>query len=119
MFSAPSDTRALDRVEEGMETRDRVQRLLFKAIDEVNLGLSEDDRLQKNSDVVLVGDAGRLDSLGLINFIVAAERILQTEFQTDLSLTEMITSQDPSRYRTLDALCVTVTGMVEARRGGS
>jgi len=119
MFSATSDTRAFDRVEEGMETRDRVQRLLYEAIDEVNLGLSEDERLQKSSDVVLVGNAGRLDSMGLINFILAAERKLQTEFQTDLSLTEMITSQDPSRYLTVGALCITVTGMVEARHGES
>jgi len=119
MFPAMSDTRALDRAGEAVDTRQRVERLLYEAVDEVNLGLAADERLQKTPEVVLVGDAGRLDSLGLINFIVAAERRLQTEFQADLSLTDVITSQHQGRHLTLGGLCGTVTGMLERRRGGS
>jgi hypothetical protein len=119
MFPAMSDTRALDSTAEGVDTLRRVERLLYEAVDEVNLGLGADERLQKSPDVVLVGDAGRLDSLGLINFIVAAERRLQTEFQAGVSLTEVITSQHQGRHLTLGALCETVTGMLERGRGGS
>jgi acyl carrier protein len=109
---------AAHRSAEETDTRRRVERLLYEAVDEVNLGLAEHDRLQKSPEVVLAGDAGRLDSLGLINFIVAAEKRLQAEFQADLSLTEVITSQDTGRHLTLGSLCGTVTGMVERRRGG-
>ena len=119
MFPAMSDTRALDSTAEGVDTLRRVERLLYEAVDEVNLGLAEHDRLQKSPEVVLAGDAGQLDSLGLINFIVAAEKRLRTEFQADLSLTDVITSQDPGRHLTLGSLCGTVTAMVERIRGGS
>src|SRR5262245_30754138 len=118
MFTAMSDAAARQSAG-GADTRQRVEKLLYEAVDEVNLGLAEGDRLQKSPDAVLAGDAGRLDSLGLINFIVAAEKRLQTEFQADLSLTDVITSQDPVRHLTLGSLCGTVTGMVERTRGGS
>ena len=117
MFDATSGARA--RPEESVGTRERVQRLLYEAVDEVNLGLSAEERLPKSPEVVLAGDAGRLDSLGLINFVVAAERRLRQEFQAEVSLTELITSQTTSRSLTLEALCGTVTGMVEAKQSGS
>ncbi len=102
-----------------MSAEERVRRAIFEALDEVNLTLPEGERISKNAGVVLVGQDGSLDSLGLINFVVAAEQKLLDEFKTAVSLTDLVMTQDQSRYRTIGALCEMVTKMMEAQLRGA
>ena len=62
--------------------------LIFAAIDEVNMMLSEERKLVKSDDTVLLGDSGTLDSLGLINLIVAVEQKIEERLGIAVSLVD-------------------------------
>jgi hypothetical protein len=53
--------------------REQALRLVYETIDVVNQQLPAARRLQKGPDTVIVGVAGSLDSLGIVNFIVTLE----------------------------------------------
>jgi len=71
-----------------MDKREQVLKSIFSAIEEVNEMLSEEERLKSSETTLLSGDAGELDSLGLINFMVALESRVNEEFELSLSLIE-------------------------------
>jgi acyl carrier protein len=76
--------------------------VLFATVDEVNKELPADQRLTKTQDTILFGHHGKLDSLGLVNFLVSAEQRLQDHFGVSLSLAdERAMSQERSPFRTL------------------
>jgi hypothetical protein len=54
----------------GTSLLDGVLRVMYDSIAEVNLQLPEHQRIEKSLTTILLGDGGRLDSLGLVNFIV-------------------------------------------------
>ena len=97
-----------------MAAAERVCRAIYDALDEVNLSLPAGERVEKKPEVVLVGQDARLDSLGLINFVVAAEQKLFEEFKTPVSLTDLVMAQSQSQYRTIGALCEMITKLLEA-----
>jgi len=47
--------------------------VIYAAIDVVNRQLPDGRRLPKSADTIIVGAGGRLDSLGLINLVLAIE----------------------------------------------
>jgi len=49
------------------------RRLVYDAIDIVNQQLPTAKRLSKAPDTVIVGSGGALDSLGVVNFVIAVE----------------------------------------------
>ena len=53
--------------------REQALRLVYETIDVVNQQLPAPRRLRKGPDTVIVGVAGSLDSLGIVNFIVTLE----------------------------------------------
>ena len=61
---------------------DKVIQALFKAMDDVNQLLPKKEQLEKSEETVLSGESGKLDSLGLVNLIVAAERKIEEDFGT-------------------------------------
>ncbi|MGH9689040.1 MAG: acyl carrier protein [Candidatus Acidiferrales bacterium] len=76
--------------------------VLFATVDELNKELPPEQRLIKSKDAVLFGQSGKLDSLGLVNFIVTAEQRLQDRFEVTISLAdERAMSQEKSPFRTL------------------
>lgn len=66
--------------------RSQLQDAVFGALDEVNQHRGAAQRLAKAPDTVLSGDAQALDSLGLVNFVVALEQRLDGVFPQPLSL---------------------------------
>jgi hypothetical protein len=54
--------------------RDEALRLVYDAIDVVNPQLPVTRRLAKSPDTVIVGPAGSLDSLAIINFVLTLEQ---------------------------------------------
>ena len=69
----------------------RVLAAVQRAIDEVNQLLPAKSRVEKEKDSLLFGGKGPLDSVGLVNLIVATEEELEKEFGATVSLL-----QDPS-----------------------
>jgi hypothetical protein len=53
--------------------REQALSLVYEAIDAVNPQLPPARRLAKAPDTVIVGPSGSLDSLGIINFVLALE----------------------------------------------
>jgi len=70
-----------------MDIKDRVGQTLFKVIDEVNGLLPAGQRLEKSLEEVLTGPKAKIDSLGLINFILTSERLVQQDFGVAVTLT--------------------------------
>ena len=104
-----------------MQVQDRVRNALYAAIDDINLLLPEDQRLETSPDVPLVGSNGTLDSLGVVNFVIAAEQKIYEEFDKTVSLTEMLSAQDVNQFETVGSLCEVLTNklVTESRENGS
>jgi acyl carrier protein len=85
--------------------RDGVLQVMFAVIDEINETLPPDQQLQKSVETHLFGKQGKLDSLGLVNFIVSLEQGVADEFGLAVTLAdEKAFSRETSPFRTLDSL---------------
>ena len=71
-----------------MEDKEKLKEAIFGAIDEINQQLTSEQRLEKSMDTILLGSLGKLDSLGLVNLIVATEQKLEEGFSVTLSLAD-------------------------------
>ena len=63
----------------------KVSAALFRAFDEVNPLLPEGRKLEKNTDTPILS---QLNSLGMVNLIVAIENRIKDEFGVAISLTD-------------------------------
>ena len=82
-----------------------VLRTIYNVVDEMNMELPEEQLMEKSEDFVLFGQSSKLDSLGLVTFIVAVEQ----KFQEDLGVTitladERAMSQKRSPFATIGTL---------------
>jgi hypothetical protein len=71
---------------------------VFAAIDEVNGQLPEGSRIAPEETTPLIGGKAVVDSLGLINFIVAVEQSVDLAFGREIALTnddELIRGDGP------------------------
>ncbi len=71
-----------------MTQKDRVLKAVLQAVDELNQQLSEEQQLDKSSATVLFGHDGKLDSLGLVNFVIMAEEFLEEEFHIPINISQ-------------------------------
>jgi acyl carrier protein len=98
-----------------MTTNERILQAIYRAVDEVNESLPAQRRLAKSPDTVLFGRAGTLDSLGLVNLIVAAEREVQEEFGASIALAdEKAMSERNSPFQSIATLAAYIAGLLEA-----
>ena len=88
-----------------MTDKEQILQIIFGAIDEINkLSLSA-RKLDKTPDVKLYGKDGQLDSLMLVNLIVAIEQNIEEEFEVSLTIAdEKAMSQKNSPFRTISSL---------------
>jgi D-alanine--poly(phosphoribitol) ligase subunit 2 len=88
-----------------MATQGRIIKSIYKAIAEVNDQLPKNRKLKKSVDTVLYGKSEKLDSLGLVMLIVAAEQKVQEEFGAALTLAnERALAQKNSPFKTVKTL---------------
>lgn len=86
-------------------TFDTAQAAVQSAVDEMNLSLPEDKQLSKDPDAVLFGEGSHLDSVGLVNLVMAVEQHLGDATGEDIVLaSEAAMSRKRSPYRSLKAL---------------
>ena len=79
--------------------------MILATIDEVNELLPPVQQLEKSVDTVVFGGDGKLDSLGLVTFIVAVEQKIAETFNVTLTLAdEKAMSQRNSPFRNIGAL---------------
>ncbi len=98
--------------------KNKILDLIYIAVDEVNEQLPKNKQLAKSPDTKLFGKDGKLDSLALVNFIVAVEDIIDDE--TDISLTiadEKAMSQSNSPFQSIDRLADYITQLIREENG--
>lgn len=84
---------------------EKIVQIVFDVIDETNAELPTDRKIEKSKDAILFGKSGKLDSLGIVNFIVAVEDRVREEFGILITLAdEQAMSQKNSPFRTVSSL---------------
>lgn len=79
--------------------------VLLDAVDDLNRQLPKEGQLEKSTETVLSGEGGQLDSLGIINLIIAVEQKVEDEFHTVITLTDdMLLLVADGPLRTIDTL---------------
>lgn len=102
-----------------MEIDKRILQTVFKAIDEINQQLPEKQRLNKSIDTPLFGGLGKLDSLGLVNLIVATEEKIEKEFGVAITLTNKgIMSQGYNSFKSIGAFIDSIGSLLKEKMGG-
>lgn len=92
------------------EKIEQLSRLIADAIDEIDL---DDDPGDISLDTVLYGDDGLLDSIQLVNLIVAVERRVEEIMGFSVAIAdEKAISQRNSPFRTVRTLCEYISGIV-------
>lgn len=82
----------------------RIESALLAAVEDTNAVLPPDMQLSTSAEAVLFGLGGKLDSLGLVNFVLAAEERL-ADAGLSVSLTdERAMSQKRSPFRSIRTL---------------
>ncbi len=103
-----------------MIDRSRVQKTIFAALDDVNGLLLPSQRLLKSVDTILMGNDSILDSLGLVNLIVATERKVEEEFGAGITLVSQESMSRPeSPFRSVGALAEYVQSLLEKKANGA
>lgn len=106
----PQPLRGMERMTEDA----KIIAIIYDAIDEINELLPAEQQAQKSLDAVLVGQAGCLDSFGLVNLIVAVEQRVNDEFGIALTLAdERAMSRSRSPFRTVATLRDYIAGLLK------
>jgi acyl carrier protein len=83
----------------------KVLECVYAAVDEANLDRAGEPPIEKSPETPIFGTADALDSLGLINFIVAAEESVERAFGAQVVLgDDRALSAEPSPFRSIGAL---------------
>ena len=85
--------------------RSAILNLIYAAIDEVNPALPPDRQIEKSPETQLFGRGSRLDSLGLVNLVVATEARLMDSGAAVSLADERAMSQKQSPFRSVETLC--------------
>jgi acyl carrier protein len=73
---------------------EEVQSVLNGAIDRVNELLPTGEPLSKEKDTVLLGQGGKLDSMGFVNLVVAIEEELENQLGVRATLVDEMMGAD-------------------------
>ena len=97
-----------------MNLKEKVSQSIFKAIDELNEQLPPEQNLEKSIETRIIGKGGKLDSVGLVNLIVAVEQMIEDEFEVPMTLAdERAMSQNQSPFRTVRTLAEYIAMLIE------
>jgi len=84
---------------------ERILKMIYQAVEEINQQLSEEARLKPSPETVLWSKANGLDSMGLVNLIVMTEENIEEEFGKTINLAdEKAMSQENSPFQTIESL---------------
>jgi D-alanine--poly(phosphoribitol) ligase subunit 2 len=87
------------------DIENRVEEILFELIGEMNELRPEDQKIAKERSTQLFGEDGALDSLEVVNLIVALEQKIQSDLGFAITLAdEKAMSMKNSPFRTLASL---------------
>ena len=83
----------------------KIYTIVCDAIDEINENYPDNSKINKESKTILFGGGSSLDSLGLVNLIVAIEQNIEDELDVNISIAnEKAMSQKSSPFKTIESL---------------
>lgn len=99
-----------------MAKNERVIQAIYRSIDELNQQLSKGQHLEKSLDGFLSRSSGKLDSLGLINLIVAIEQEIEEEFGvTTILMDEKIMPRHGNPFDNIGTLAGNISLLLEEK----
>ena len=91
--------------EKNMELDPQITGAIYAAIDEINLQLPGDKKLEKSPDTILQGRASELDSLGLVNLVLITEENIEDLLGVTVNIADQrAVSQKNNPYQTVASL---------------
>ena len=88
-----------------MKKYEKIKSSIFLAVENVNQQLTKDQRIDLSVDSILIGDKSKLDSLQLVNLIIAIEEKIYDAFAVSINLmTESTMTQDVNHFQTIGTL---------------
>lgn len=97
-----------------MISRDQIEMTIYEVIDNVNLELPSKMKLEKSRSTVLYGANSSLDSLGLVNLIVATEQQIFDKFSISISIADdRALSQKNSPFLSIQTLIDHIGFLIE------
>jgi acyl carrier protein len=89
--------------------------IIDESINELNEELPADKQLDKDPDTPLFGKSGKIDSLGLVRFIVSVEQKIEENFGDSIMLAdEKAFAQKVSPFKTLGSFINYIFMLLEA-----
>lgn len=99
-----------------VETRDKVLQVIYSGIEAVNQVSPKETQLGKGLDTALMGESGELDSLRLVNLIVALEQKLEEEFHVSVNLADdQAMSLKDNPFATVSTLAEYIAALLERK----
>lgn len=96
---------------------ERILACVYSAIDEANEDRLDFPPLEKSLDTRIYGDEQALDSLGLVNFVVAVEENVERSLGVQIALSdERSLALEPSPFRKVGALVEYVESLIREQR---
>lgn len=81
-----------------MLTREKAREIVYKAIDQLNMMLPVNEKIDKTEGFALSGSASQLNSLGLLNFSLTIEQLFKKELNYQVILMDekmMLAEKNP------------------------
>lgn len=101
-----------------MAERNQLIDAVYKAVDELNTMRSPDKQVPKAMETVLSGPSAVLDSLGLVNLVVAIEDKLEDTFGVMVNLADQkAVASEHNPFRTLGTLTDYAGALLEQATG--
>lgn len=98
---------------------ERVLECVYAAIEEANEDREDLPALEKSPDTPIQDAESGLDSLGLINFVIAVEEGVQREFGVAIVLgDDRALAMDPSPLRSVGSVAEYAQSLIEGQQGG-
>ncbi|MHC4470412.1 MAG: hypothetical protein ACYTDY_03560 [Planctomycetota bacterium] len=92
----------------------RVLSAVYRAVDEVNVMLPPDSRIEKLADTPLLDAASGVDSLTLVNLVVETETVIEEEFGLHVVLAdEKAMTIEPSPFATIGSFARYVESLLK------
>ena len=85
-----------------MNRVNKITELIFAAMRESNTTAKPGQVLEISATTVLVGDTGKLDSLGFVNLVASIEENIERAFHTAISVMDIILSADGEQWTVAD-----------------
>ncbi len=85
-----------------MNRVNKITELIFAAMRESNTTAKLGQVLEISATTVLVGDTGKLDSLGFVNLVASIEENIERAFHTAISVMDIILSADGKEWTVAD-----------------